>query len=487
MEAADHRPRRPGHRPRRAGHRVARPAASTAWTPWSRVRAFYLDIAQWAVDDPARWAPWAAPCPIRDERDRSAQEGTLAAASPGWTSGPGNGCPSCPSWPPPSTQHAHRLPQTGSAAAGRRRPGEQFTAGGQTLRRPVMTRHGTSAQVWAEDPGHRQAPRPDPRRAPRVLGLGRGGGPAPHRHPHRGAHRTVAPQPHPIPAARHRRARPAAADRPVQDRHRAAAGHQPRAGRRPQRDHQPDPRRRRRRARWSSPTTSTNGSGTRRCRCCSSAASASSTGPSPPSAIRDLLEHRPGRHRAHRRRRRTRCSSPPTTSAGSSSPTPIMHGMPPHIAQLVAGHRDINTTMGYKAVYPEEVINGHRAFIARRRATRPSEEYRTPTDDEWDEFLGHFERRKVALGDCGRAYGTSCIHEHSCIRCPLLRLDPAQRPRLDRDPRQPDRPHRRSRTRRLARRSRGTQDQPRRRRGTSSPRSTSSPAAPPPCTSACPA
>jgi integrase len=45
----------------------------------------------------------------------------------------------------------------------------------------------------------------------------------------------------------------------------------------------------------------------------------------------------------------------------------IMHGMPPHIAQLVAGHRDINTTLGYKAVYPEEVINGHRAFIARRR------------------------------------------------------------------------------------------------------------------------
>ena len=62
----------------------------------------------------------------------------------------------------------------------------------------------------------------------------------------------------------------------------------------------------------------------------------------------------------------------------------ILHGMPPHIAQLVAGHRDINTTMGYKAVYPEEVINGHRAFIARRRAVRPSQEYRVPTDEEWD-------------------------------------------------------------------------------------------------------
>ena len=109
----------------------------------------------------------------------------------------------------------------------------------------------------------------------------------------------------------------------------------------------------------------------------------------------------------------------------------IMHGMPPHIAQLVAGHRDINTTMGYKAVYPEEVITGHRAFIARRRALRPSAEYRTPTDAEWEEFLGHFERRKLALGDCGRAYGTSCIHEHSCIRCPMLRIDPAQRHRLE--------------------------------------------------------
>ena len=43
----------------------------------------------------------------------------------------------------------------------------------------------------------------------------------------------------------------------------------------------------------------------------------------------------------------------------------VMSGMPPHIAQLVVGHRDVNTTMGYKAIYPEEVINGHRAFITR--------------------------------------------------------------------------------------------------------------------------
>jgi hypothetical protein len=116
----------------------------------------------------------------------------------------------------------------------------------------------------------------------------------------------------------------------------------------------------------------------------------------------------------------------------------MMNGMPPHIVQLLLGHKDINVTMGYKAAYPEEAISGHRAFIARhrafiarRRALRPAEEYRSPTDEEWEEFLGHFERRRVALGDCSRAYGTSCIHEHSCIRCPLLRVDPAQRPRLE--------------------------------------------------------
>jgi len=104
--------------------------------------------------------------------------------------------------------------------------------------------------------------------------------------------------------------------------------------------------------------------------------------------------------------------------------------MPPHIAQLLVGHRNINTTMGYKAVYPKEAINAHRAFIARRRALRPAQEYRTPTDEEWEEFLGHFVRRKVSLGTCGRSYATACAHEHSCIRCPLLRPDPAQHGRL---------------------------------------------------------
>jgi hypothetical protein len=108
----------------------------------------------------------------------------------------------------------------------------------------------------------------------------------------------------------------------------------------------------------------------------------------------------------------------------------ILGGLPPHIAQVIAGHRDINITLGYKAAYPDEAIQAHLAFLARRRALRPTEEYRTPTDAEWAEFLGHFERRKVATGLCGRAFATPCIHEHSCLRCALHWPDPAQRSRI---------------------------------------------------------
>lgn len=108
----------------------------------------------------------------------------------------------------------------------------------------------------------------------------------------------------------------------------------------------------------------------------------------------------------------------------------ILNGLPPHIAQVIAGHADLNVTMGYKAVYPEEAITAHLAFLARRRSTRPTEEYRAPTDEEWQQFLGHFERRKVSVGTCGRAFATPCIHEHACVRCALLWPDPTQRPRL---------------------------------------------------------
>lgn len=105
-------------------------------------------------------------------------------------------------------------------------------------------------------------------------------------------------------------------------------------------------------------------------------------------------------------------------------------GLPIHIAAKLLGHLDLNTTQGYVAVYPEEVIRHYRQYVHQRRTERPAEEYREPSDTEWQDFRDHFTLRKVALGTCDRPYGTPCQHEHACVRCPMLRLDLTQLPRL---------------------------------------------------------
>lgn len=106
-------------------------------------------------------------------------------------------------------------------------------------------------------------------------------------------------------------------------------------------------------------------------------------------------------------------------------------GLPLHIVSTLLGHLSLETTRGYTAVFPEQVIQAHHAFIERRRNERPSEEFRPATSDEWLEFEQHFLLRKVALGDCQRPYGTPCIHEHACVKCRFLKVDPAQLGRIE--------------------------------------------------------
>jgi integrase len=109
----------------------------------------------------------------------------------------------------------------------------------------------------------------------------------------------------------------------------------------------------------------------------------------------------------------------------------VANKLPVHIAAQLAGHRSLNTTQGYVAIYPQDVFDHYDQFLERRRAIRPSDEYRQPTAEELQVFADHFGRRRVELGDCVRPYGSGCTHEHACIRCQFLTVHPSTSGRLD--------------------------------------------------------
>ena len=390
------------------------------------VRAFYLDIAQWAAEDPARWGPWAVPCPIRDEemsrkKERSHRKSRMDQRTR-------DRLPVLPVLVAAVSAARSKTAEI-LAAAQATAPGQQFTAAGQTLRRPVMTRHGSSAKVWAEDPAtgrrrdltleeHRsfwtwaavEVLRHTGCRIEEVLEISHHSL-IQYRLPSTGE---IVPLLQIIPSKTDEErllvVSPELADvlSAIIQRIRQADGTVPLV---PVYD--------RYECVWRPPSPVLF---QRRfpseCRAISDSslremldAALACTG------LKDPATGQPLHYTPHDFRRIF------ITDA-------VMSGLPPHIAQVIAGHKDINTTMGYKAVYPEEAIQSHLAFLARRRARRPTDEYRVPSDEEWQEFLGHFERRKVATGICGRAFGTPCIHEHSCLRCSMHWPEPAQRPRV---------------------------------------------------------
>ena len=109
----------------------------------------------------------------------------------------------------------------------------------------------------------------------------------------------------------------------------------------------------------------------------------------------------------------------------------VNSGLPIHIGAALLGHLSLETTRGYVAVFDDEVVRHYQSFLHRRRAQRPAEDYKPVTNHERREFEQHFDRRKVELGNCARPYGTSCPHEHACLRCPVLHIDPDMLPRLN--------------------------------------------------------
>lgn len=108
----------------------------------------------------------------------------------------------------------------------------------------------------------------------------------------------------------------------------------------------------------------------------------------------------------------------------------VNSGLPIHIGAALLGHLNIQTTRGYVAVFDEDVVRHYQTHLQHRREIRPDEEYVPVTAEEWTEFEEHFDKRKVELGSCARPYGTGCQHEHACIRCPMLNVNPKMIDRL---------------------------------------------------------
>ena len=96
------------------------------------VRGFYLDLAQWALDEPARWGPWAVPCPIRgSDIQHKKQKSRTKARMDARTR---ERLPVLPALAA-ATDRGRKDAAARLDAARDTPPGEMFTAGGQTLRR----------------------------------------------------------------------------------------------------------------------------------------------------------------------------------------------------------------------------------------------------------------------------------------------------------------------------------------------------------------
>jgi hypothetical protein len=125
-------------------HPVERLGYRQCLTP---VRALYLDLAQWALEDPARWAPWVAPCPIGEEEINQRKQARQRKSR--MDARTRQRLPVLPILVR-SVEERRKATDALLQAARATRPGECFAIAGQIYTRSVTT--GRSDKVWIDDP-----------------------------------------------------------------------------------------------------------------------------------------------------------------------------------------------------------------------------------------------------------------------------------------------------------------------------------------------
>jgi hypothetical protein len=112
------------------------------------VRAFYLDLSQWALEDPSRWAPWVAPCPI--SQDDLSRRKALRRRKARMDARTRTRLPVVPALA--RATNTWRQQTASLLAAGlNTAPGDSFTAEGITATR-VDRPHSRGDNVWIADP-----------------------------------------------------------------------------------------------------------------------------------------------------------------------------------------------------------------------------------------------------------------------------------------------------------------------------------------------
>ena len=224
-----------------------------------------------------------------------------------------------------------------------------------------------------------------------LLGLGDDRDSPPHRRPNRGDAGAQPPQHHPVQAAHHRRGRPAAADRPLEDGQGTASARQPRTRRRPRRHHLPSPRRRPGPSRSSAPTT----------------AARRVWNPPMPLLFQWRIggqnrpisdDHDPqGSQRGPRLRRADRRRRPAARLPPARLPKDLHHRRHPQRPARPTSRRSSPVTPTSTPPWATTRSTPRRPSRPTARSSPaagrsvPARSTGPPTDEEWDEFLGHFE------------------------------------------------------------------------------------------------
>jgi len=124
---------------------VARVSYRECLTP---VRALYLDLAQWAAEDPQRWGQWVAPCPIGEEEiDRRKAKRQRKSRMDARTRERLPVLPVLAAAVDKQRKQAEAL----LVLARRTQPGDSFSADGGVLVRSLRP-HAAPSKVWVEDP-----------------------------------------------------------------------------------------------------------------------------------------------------------------------------------------------------------------------------------------------------------------------------------------------------------------------------------------------